>query len=187
MSSIKLKHSSGNSMSIAAPATNPASDLSLKLPATIGSAGQVLQNSSTAGTLEFANAGKVLQAVTDVDEGSMTTNSTSWQWQGLDVTITPSSTSSRILLLCTLGMDGSSNIAFITLYRGTDNLGSSEGFAGAQHPARCISGLTYLDSPSSTSALQYRIAVRNSDNSTTVECPPWANGHQTLTALEIAG
>ena len=131
--------------------------------------------------------GSILQAVTDVDEGSMTTNSTSWQWQGLDVTITPSSTSSRILLLCTLGMDGSSNIAFITLYRGTDNLGSSEGFAGAQHPARCISGLTYLDSPSSTSALQYRIAVRNSDNSTTVECPPWANGHQTLTALEIAG
>ena len=40
-------------MSIAAPATNPASDLSLKLPATIGSAGQVLRNSSTPGTLEF--------------------------------------------------------------------------------------------------------------------------------------
>ncbi len=53
MSSIKLKHASGNSMSIAAPATNPASDLSIKLPATIGSAGQVLKNSDTAGTLEF--------------------------------------------------------------------------------------------------------------------------------------
>ena len=131
--------------------------------------------------------GSILQAVTDTDEGSMTTSSSSWQWQVLDVTITPSSTSSRILLLCTLGMDGSSNIAFITLYRGTDNLGSSEGFAGAQHPARCISGLTYLDSPSSTSACQYRIAVRNSNNSTTVECPPWASGKQTLTALEIAG
>ena len=40
-------------MSIAAPATNPASDLSIKLPATIGTAGQVLKNSDTAGTLEF--------------------------------------------------------------------------------------------------------------------------------------
>jgi len=40
-------------MSIAAPATNPASDLSLKLPATVGTAGQVLKNSGTAGTLEF--------------------------------------------------------------------------------------------------------------------------------------
>ena len=42
MSSIKLPHASGNSMSIAAPATNPASDLELKLPATVGTAGQVL-------------------------------------------------------------------------------------------------------------------------------------------------
>ena len=56
MSSIKLKHSSGNSMSIGAPATNPASDLELKLPATVGTAGQVLMNSTTAGTLEFGDA-----------------------------------------------------------------------------------------------------------------------------------
>ena len=40
-------------MSIAAPATNPASDLTLKLPATVGTANQYLKNSSTAGTLEF--------------------------------------------------------------------------------------------------------------------------------------
>ena len=53
MSKIKLPHSSGNSMSITAPATNPASDLELKLPATIGTANQVLRNSSTPGTLEF--------------------------------------------------------------------------------------------------------------------------------------
>ena len=52
---IKLPHASGNSMSIAAPATNPASDLELKLPATIGSANQLLKNSGTAGTLEFAS------------------------------------------------------------------------------------------------------------------------------------
>ncbi len=42
MSKVKLKHASGNSMAIAAPPTNPASDLELKLPATIGTAGQVL-------------------------------------------------------------------------------------------------------------------------------------------------
>jgi len=64
MSKIKLPHASGNSMSIAAPATNPASDLELKLPATIGTAGQVLQNSSTPGTLEFASANAPSVAVT---------------------------------------------------------------------------------------------------------------------------
>tara|TARA_R100000655_G_scaffold60088_1_gene98509 strand:+ start:841 stop:1782 length:942 start_codon:yes stop_codon:yes gene_type:complete len=55
MSKIKLKHSSGNSMSIGAPATNPASDLELKLPATVGTANQFLKNSGTAGTLGWSS------------------------------------------------------------------------------------------------------------------------------------
>ena len=55
MSKIKLPHASGNSMSIGAPATNPASDLELKLPATVGTAGEVVQNSTTAGTLEMGS------------------------------------------------------------------------------------------------------------------------------------
>ena len=41
-------------MSIEAPATNPASNLALKLPATIGSANQILKNSGTAGTLGWS-------------------------------------------------------------------------------------------------------------------------------------
>ena len=57
MGAIKFPHSSGNSMAIASPATNPASDLELKLPATVGTANQVLKNSGTAGTLEFGDAG----------------------------------------------------------------------------------------------------------------------------------
>ena len=47
-------------MSITAPATNPASDLELKLPATIGTANQVLKNSSTPGTLEFGGVPSML-------------------------------------------------------------------------------------------------------------------------------
>ena len=73
MGSIKLPHASGNSMSIAAPATNPASDLELKLPATIGTASQVLKNSSTPGTLEFASVGtwhNETAAWTDLTSGS---------------------------------------------------------------------------------------------------------------------
>ena len=58
MSKLKLKHASGNSMSISAPATNPDSDLELKLPSTVGASGQVLRNSSIPGTLEFGPATK---------------------------------------------------------------------------------------------------------------------------------
>ena len=79
MGSIKFPHASGNSMSIAAPATNPASDLELKLPATIGTANQYLKNSSTAGTLEFGDVDtgngsiKAWGYFTGTDTGSITT------------------------------------------------------------------------------------------------------------------
>ena len=60
-------------MSIAAPATNPASNLELKLPATVGLAGQVLANSSTPGTLEFIAAGG---GITHIDTWVLTTSFT---------------------------------------------------------------------------------------------------------------
>ena len=74
MSKIKLPHASGNSMSIAAPATNPASDLELKLPATIGSAGQALVNSSTPGKIEFGTVGKFVSCALVIDQKSANTN-----------------------------------------------------------------------------------------------------------------
>jgi len=100
MSKLKFPHASGNSMSITAPATNPASDLELKLPATIGTASQVLRNSSTPGTLEFANAGKVLQ-VKFSSQGSsdiQSAYSSATLTDMLSATITPVATSSKFLV-----------------------------------------------------------------------------------------
>ena len=63
MASIKLKHATGNSTIIHSPAANPSSDVTLNLPSTSGSAGQVLKvasanHSSTNAELEFgADAG----------------------------------------------------------------------------------------------------------------------------------
>jgi len=87
-------------MSIAAPATNPASDLELKLPATVGTTGQVLQNSSTAGTLEFANAGKIIQVVHGTYSTAVTsTTDQSYVDTGLSQAITPLKTGSQFLVL----------------------------------------------------------------------------------------
>ena len=103
MGAIKFPHASGNSMSIASPATNPASDLEIKLPATIGTANQYLKNSGTAGTLEFATLSvtspKILNQVyasttTEVSVTSMTATDI-----GLSVNITPSATNSIIHIL----------------------------------------------------------------------------------------
>jgi len=62
MSKVKLKHASGNSTSVAAPAANPSADITLKVPSTTGSAGQVLKvasanHSSTNAELEWASGG----------------------------------------------------------------------------------------------------------------------------------
>ncbi len=58
MSSVKLKHSSGNGTIINGPAANPSADISLKVPSTTGSSGQVLavasaNHSSTNAELEW--------------------------------------------------------------------------------------------------------------------------------------
>ena len=99
MGAIKFPHASGNSMSIAAPATNPASDLELKLPATVGTAGQVLQNSSTPGTLEFGIGGKIIKqarATSTTEDQSPSANGT-WTLCGPVVTYTAVSGSNRLL------------------------------------------------------------------------------------------
>ena len=129
MGSIKFPHTSGNSMSIAAPATNPASDLELKLPATIGTAGQVLKNSSTPGTLEFGDdsAGKIIQwkhsTKTDV---SSRTHSTFIDIPGTDETgsgsifecnITTTGTN-KVLVIPNI-MVSSSNMSWLKLIRNT--------------------------------------------------------------------
>ena len=77
MASIKLKHSSGNGTIINSPAANPSSDITLKLPSTTGSAGQVLSvasanHSSTNAELEFAATSA---GVTMIDQYRVTTNS----------------------------------------------------------------------------------------------------------------
>ncbi len=58
MSSLKLKHSSGNGTIINAPAANPSADITLKVPSTTGSSGHYLKiasanHSSTNAELEW--------------------------------------------------------------------------------------------------------------------------------------
>jgi len=54
MSQIKLKHSGGNSSIIAAPSSNPASDVTFRLPNADGSAGQFMKTDGS-GNLAFAS------------------------------------------------------------------------------------------------------------------------------------
>ena len=116
MSSVKLKHSSGNGTIINAPAANPSADITLKVPSTTGSAGQVLKvatanHSSTNAELEWAAApaGKILQVqtalITAVETIACTADTTSG-FSTVAVSITPASSSNKILLSFTINGEG---------------------------------------------------------------------------------
>ena len=93
MGAIKLKHTSGNGTILNSPAANPSSDITLKLPSTTGSAGQVLKvasanHSSTNAELEFAAGGKFASYAIICDEKSAGTNGgtmTSGTWHTRDL------------------------------------------------------------------------------------------------------
>jgi len=107
MASVKLKHTSGNGTILHSPAANPSSDVTLKLPSTTGSAGQVLKvasanHSSTNAELEFGAdaSGKILQVKQTVktDTFSSTTTGSDVDITGLSVSITPTAASSDVLV-----------------------------------------------------------------------------------------
>ena len=97
MGAIKLKHTSGNGTILNSPAANPSSDITLKLPSTTGSAGQVLSvasanHSSTNAELEFATVGGkfasyaiIRDEKSDADGGTFTAGA--WRTRDLNTEV----------------------------------------------------------------------------------------------------
>ena len=91
MSQIKLKHSGGNSVIIAAPDSNPASDRTLKLPSD-GDGTILTTNSAT---------GKILQVVHAIKSSGFSVSASTDNFSditGLSASITPASSSNKILI-----------------------------------------------------------------------------------------
>ena len=116
--------------------------------------------------------GKVLQVVTATTTSTVNTSSTSFVTTGLTANITPSSTSSKIQILCLGGeinTNASGRDSQVTIYRDSTHLGN--GIAGmgtiyaASSRVHSIPSIGYLDSPSSTSALTYAMYFRNGGGS----------------------
>lgn len=173
--SIKLTGATSGSIELDVPAAVSGGDISLTLPNGVGSAGQYLRNSSTAGELEFGalpSSGKILQVVqsTKTDINSITGGT--YQDLGLSVSITPSSATSKVLVLlyASISSPDSSYDMKLRLLRGSTpvllgdaassrprastalNLSWSSGSYGAGNAA-----INYLDTPATTSATTYKL------------------------------
>ena len=130
-----------------------------------------LQNTS-GGVLSWADAGggKVLQVVTNSATSNFVTTSDSFTYvSGMpSVSITPSATSSKVLVMFNGGateLNGGNG--YVTIYRDSTNLGTSAGFWQMQHQAnyrRSGSQGIFLDTPNTTSATTYQIRIRNSSS-----------------------
>ena len=91
MSQIKLKHSGGNSVIIAAPDSNPASDRTLKLPS--DGDGTILTTNSSVGKVV---AQKFASSSTNEQNPS---GNTTWTLVGPQITHTAASTSNKLVFL----------------------------------------------------------------------------------------
>ena len=101
MSSIQLKHSGGNSVSIAAPSSNPSSNRTLTVPSNAD--GTIL-------TTTYPKSGNILQVVHETKTDAFTTSSTSFvDVPGMAASITPTSASSKIIVLFNIYLGGSNN------------------------------------------------------------------------------
>jgi len=101
MGALKLPHASGNSMSLAAPASNPSGDLTLTLPTTIGSADQYMKvdGSGNLGWVTPPTGGKILQVQNNTSAAGATSNSNSWaNFSACNLPFTPEASNSTLIL-----------------------------------------------------------------------------------------
>lgn len=134
--------------------------------------------------------GKVGQVVTATDSTARSTTSTSFVAGSntLSVSITPTSTSSKVLVLLNANIQmTANNTGAVTVYRGSTNLGSSFGFGVSYSTATMSSGMAacYLDSPSTTSATTYEVRFKSFNGGTVYL--NGSNNTANLTLMEILG
>lgn len=167
-----------------------------KLPST----GLTIANGGTgATTLAGAQAAlgvSVLQAVSNTTDVEVITTSSTFVSGGLTATITPSSTSSKVLILCSTGVSYNtrSNFGVVSLFRGTTSgtdLGDSGGFGlTVLYPSAAATNLTnfaatVLDSPGTTSPQTYTLAIKTSGGGTINTQASGSKGSMVL--LEVRG
>jgi len=137
-------------------------------------------------------AGAVLQVVQGtVDSVQEFTNSTSYVDASLNASITPSSTSSKILVNVTFQQRTTSggDYGLFGLKRGSTDVEGTSFFGTQQNDDWETVSFQYLDSPSTTSSVTYTLRYKSYAGSNYVYIGWTGSGGsiQTMTLTEIAG
>lgn len=133
---------------------------------------------------------QVAYASTNTQDGTNNTSSSSPDISALSVNITPTSTSSKILLLVDIQsyVDGNGNSVYFNLYRdGTRITTGVNGNASRLYVTTQMvtsQSLSYVDSPSTTSQVTYDVRFHVTAGTGYVSVN---SGESQLTVMEIAG
>jgi len=162
------------------------------------SSNNIVLNSDGSTTIA-SGAGKILQVLSTTKSDTTSTTATSFTDIGISQAITPSSSSSKILISYNLYLSHTqSNTSHINLVRGSTNIAQPANTSGSA-PATTsvyIGGLlmlqhnmSYLDSPSTTSATTYKLQWHTDAH--TIYLNRWQgndnyHGISTLTLMEVA-
>jgi hypothetical protein len=198
-----------NYVAIKAPDTI-ASNLTLTLPSADGTSGQVLQTNGS-GVLSFAgsaSAGQVIQVVSTTKSDYFTASATTTftDITGLSVSITPSSSSNKILIMCDLAGGGNDCRFAFRLVRDSTaiSVGNADGSRQQATVGMCngLSGndqinasFNFLDSPSATSSTTYKVqfiaesnlAINGSYGNFNGNSAESSRTTSTITVMEIKG
>jgi hypothetical protein len=146
-------------------------------------------------SITFNGSGQsVLQVVQATYAAQSSTSSTSFVNTGLSLSITPQSTTSKILIISSLQGIYQNSTGNFLVEQITRN-GSSivvfdviSGYTGSGGGGGSSCTFVYLDSPSTTSAISYVLQARvNAGTGTWGNSSSGSQATSTLTALEISG
>ena len=178
----------------------------MALTQVIGSGIGTVTNQFADGNMSAGSQIQVVQTV--VTAGSFSTTSTTYtDLTGMTVAITPSATSSKILVIAQVNGGNEAAAAYLNLLRGSTEI--YKGSQGSAIPASAMAtrqtggestgnnSIIFLDSPNSTSELTYKIQVRNrssgtfrlnlNNDGTTSSGTDKAVGASSITVIEIKG
>ena len=189
MSRTKIKTASfvDNAVTTAKIATDAVT--SAKIPANAIGSSEIDLTANYTFTGNVASPGQVIQVVNSFQEISNSTTSSSYVDSGMQVIITPSSASNKILLMLSFCTQHGGSRSRFTIHssasggvlHGADN----QGFVAAEGNANANFMVTFhhLDTPNTTSAITYKMQYLNTGSTSTFLVN---DNPQVFTAMEIA-
>jgi hypothetical protein len=164
----------------------------------VGTDGQVLTADSTTSTgLKWAavaaGGGKVLQVVQDTHTALTSSTSSTYADTGLTVSITPSASTSKILVVAnvngvTKDVGNSGNAVKLEIARDGSRIydgGERNAFTGSAIYNCINSTMVYLDSPATTSAVTYKVRFATLINGQYCAINDYGNNNTTVSSIVV--